>query len=356
MKYKIELLTPVHIGNGDQYTDMDSVVSNDYFYAIDTRAFYEKLQDMGKLQGYLDYVETNKSLADYLSHLKEISPENVKKYSLELTPQNRGNINLLRKMNVSQFIKNATGEVYIPGSELKGAIRTALIYDILYNDTEAYDYLKNQLEHYPWNAGKYVDKLLETKNTLYDYRERPNAKKDLMRFILIGDSDSINVTKLHISHLYSLRSERKDSYCETLEGGALTLEGSINIIKRDLALDKLGLSYRKEYLNKNMVLKSIYNFSDNLIKHEISFAREHSLQGLEKFYGGLKTRNVREKPLLRIGMGQGFLSTTINLIVEGGTYPKDFPKTRRVVKKGEEILPLGWVKFGIEDNKMGEPF
>ena len=81
-----------------------------------------------------------------------------------------------------------------------------------------------------------------------------------------------------------------------------------------------------------------------------------------KFYSNLEKQNSLDNPVLKLGAGSGFLSTTIGLKIKkydenlfdkirngtrGKTYDYSFPKSRKITQVGG--LPLGWIQFSFEE-------
>ena len=77
----------------------------------------------------------------------------------------------------------------------------------------------------------------------------------------------------------------------------------------------------------------------------------------------MEKQNSLSSPLLRLGSGSGFLSTTVGLKIKkydedlfdkirdgtrGKTYDYQFPKSRKITQVGG--LPLGWIKLNFEEN------
>ncbi|MDI6917820.1 MAG: hypothetical protein QMC80_08515, partial [Thermoplasmatales archaeon] len=91
---------------------------------------------------------------------------------------------------------------------------------------------------------------------------------------------------------------------------------------------------------------------------------QHSEQFIKEMQN-IKEKNKETSPVLRLGQGQGFLSTTINLVVKnkdpelydmiwhntrGRSYHDVFPKTRRfVMENNKPCYTLGWLKLRVEE-------
>ena len=102
----------------------------------------------------------------------------------------------------------------------------------------------------------------------------------------------------------------------------------------------------------------IYNFSAEIIKHEISFAKKYNIDFLLDFYLKLMKLNTPESPVIKLGHGAGYLGTTVGLEIKkqgheifeqvreslrGRSYEFEYPKTRRIAI--EDNVPLGWCKI-----------
>ncbi|RLB71516.1 MAG: type III-A CRISPR-associated RAMP protein Csm5 [Deltaproteobacteria bacterium] len=141
MKYdnytRLEVLTPVHIGNGDTSDPLDYVITSkngsDYLCQIDLDSWLEDYPDQQELAKVLDggrLPVIRKFIADNLdtdiyarSRATIISPEISRKYK-----QHIANLNSPNQLLIDPALKNPlTGCLLVPGSSIKGAMRTAVI-------------------------------------------------------------------------------------------------------------------------------------------------------------------------------------------------------------------------------------
>lgn len=374
MRYKIETVSPVHIGNGNSYSDLDSVFTDTYFYAINMDALFRRLQEIGEIDRITADMESGRPLSEALNGI--IEPRDVARYTIKLSEQNTKERKYIRE--VHEFIKDANGGVYLPGSEIKGAIRTAILYRLLL-DEENYKRLKEDLINVKQREGRTIgdakkgDRRAKEKlgrilrGITKDVEDllrgkEPDGKYDLLKFIQIGDSSTYKANNLEILHVNSFESRGKHAYVEAIPKGA-KFTGFFNIIRNSWILKKLELGHIEFLLSEVEVLESCYRFSRNLIKNEIEYYKKHHKPLMADFYQKLQNENTDKNPLIRIGQGQGFLSTTITLAVKdndpdlydmirlgtrGKSYSYEFPKTRRIVfEDGVPKYPLGWVKLGV---------
>lgn len=126
-QFEISLLTiaPVHIGNGIEMSKKEYICENGRYYFPNLYKLYTCLSSKrGNLLEKYDDQVINNSRMDLQSFLQDnyISERNFGGYSIPVTDVDN------KKGNVKQFIRDAYQQPYIPGSSLKGALRTVISY------------------------------------------------------------------------------------------------------------------------------------------------------------------------------------------------------------------------------------
>src|SRR5699024_7998560 len=129
-KIKATVITPISIGNGTQYSPYrDYFISENKVHYIEERKLGDLLAKRESLMDeYIEGVanmEGNRSRFDIKNFIRDslsINPKEVVKKSLDF------NGNALAKLPINSFIKMPNGQPYIPGSSIKGALKTALVY------------------------------------------------------------------------------------------------------------------------------------------------------------------------------------------------------------------------------------
>jgi len=146
-------VSPIHISAGESdYGAADLVVDNS-IVLIDERELGEVLKETGLLLKYVEFVEDSvkrgekknvikaffnqsevKKKITFEEVIKRICPDNALKY---------------KKVNKDEFIRGADDKPFIPGSSLKGAIRTAILFQLLqiHLNESAIDYLNTDYLH-----------------------------------------------------------------------------------------------------------------------------------------------------------------------------------------------------------------
>lgn len=176
---EIQLLTPVHIGSGRQWQG-----NAEYFYFQEEKKIAvvdetKVLQLIGSenIHQWLDAIENpNASFLAYLKKRKQglASADLAEKHRIlplkgRITPQPQ---NAMREQ-----IRSGNGAAYIPGSSLKGAIRTALFAQALIERGRMLDYREIQNDR-----TKKIEHSTLQKNI---FGADPNA--DWLRLLQVGD-------------------------------------------------------------------------------------------------------------------------------------------------------------------------
>lgn len=352
---EIELLSPLHIGNGKELTPIDYFVRDNYVVVYNLskllnddqnfcNGFFREVEAKNRTL-FLDYIldEQKKNDTRYYLYTAEISETLARTLYNEI--QRKGN-----RANIFEFIKTPQNQPYIPGSSIKGAIRTAISYSILKNNLN----LKNELISKLWQEkGRIINKLIFQGENL-------DAKKDILRGVSISDSSSLppdGNLKIEIAKRLSSRKILGFSnYYEVLKiGTKLTCEISIY----SSLLKNLESPFE---ITKESIIRYCNEFSKDLIEQEITYFSNHRerLNTIINFYHNLKQRinNLKSNQcILCLGQGGGFYKKTIATLLEntqGFNYAefirrfgkrnqgRELQRTSRVIL--QENTVLGWVE------------
>ena len=395
--YRLRVLSPTHIGNGNELTPVDFYPANGRIYVLDTEKLISHLMHLGvKLDEILDFLKS--PLEDlyvwrrYINKLG-LNIQDFTKYALRVI----GNLGT-RSSRISEFIKTRN-RPYIPGSSIKGAIRTAILYKVLKecSDTnmidrslrgsikglrESQDLVDYYLSHLEemirrQRSGRRIDPRkvddhLEAIVFGWEFRNRQiqyEPKRDPMKALIIRDSDPIPLDKLAV-------------YKVEILGNILSIPTWVEAVipetktKIEIVFDKEALKNNAEYFNgvlweclkslgdpwdvfEDFVWDAVNDFYRNaIIREEITTElRKYGnyANNVKSFYQKINNYNGF---LLRLGWGSGWISTTIGILLRGdnrwesirralrlGKAPRgrgmsqDFPKTKKVASG----LPMGWV-------------
>ncbi len=125
----LKVLSPLHIGNGNRFTPVDIYPTKGRVYVLDVEGLVNDLQRLGVDLEEILVLLKNPPGKHYVwkGYIEEyhLNPSDYALYSLPVFGE-------LGKtsMQINEFIKSS-GRPYIPGSSVKGAIRTAVFYKVL---------------------------------------------------------------------------------------------------------------------------------------------------------------------------------------------------------------------------------
>jgi CRISPR-associated protein Csm5 len=152
-KMKLTTLSPIFIGGGE-FSDLSKL---QYIYNPETKelkiideakfmSFLKRTNLLDKFVNYVSNPQPNKkgpNLLDWINQNSKNKDLDIYKRVEKLDNITNRNLNYVRS-----FIKDKNGKPYIPGSSIKGAIKTALLANLIkegLNITTAEEYLKEQM-------------------------------------------------------------------------------------------------------------------------------------------------------------------------------------------------------------------
>lgn len=346
MKCTLKVITPVHIGSGTKYGPQEfytgKAKSGDnillIFRRVDFSKLYSELDDDARDE-FVDRISTPDFRLDSMKKFREPAKKAVR-YTGYLKTRDS------EIKDVHEHIKTFD-EIYIPGSSIKGSIRTALLYKNL-RDSDLDRISEAVSRGRRWE----LDKLI---NSFFSSDPRDTAKKSIMRFLEVTDTNTFKNPALHKIRVLTVSGrsysyKKFPLYLEFMPPRELEFE--MNFTYNDV----YDLGDKSKLADPETIKESLYTFSRDYIEHELDFATKYDIDFLERIYRKLEKMNSPESPLMRIGQGSGFLATTIGLrfkeedyrtyesirkLTKKRSYKYEFPKTRKLV---DGRIPPGWVK------------
>lgn len=401
-KLEIEVISPLFIGNGEKYAHFEYVYDGVSFYPINIEKLVEeKLREEDKTiyNTVINGIE-NLNLNELCKGSK-IDYRKYARYSL-VSP------NLDIKRDVYQFIKTG-GKVYIPGTSIKGALRSVLTKQAVNPNTKpGYKYFTESINEAFKNLNKGRKSDSDSDKTKYlddeaDEKVFGKTYDSPFRFISISDSnlqepDVLKVFEIKIlnicdgepkwfSRKINVTNPRKalSLYCEGIKEESKFLctlilgEVSPYVLKEsETKSPEMVMSFdanisqedRKQRIRKHIrsFISSINEEIKEYINNEISFFKKYSFhtKPITEFYSDLleNFKSLKENEfLLQVGFGTGMLSKTILQYLDDNEkskvakiskhsyYGGIYPKTRRIVfENGHPKYVPGWIKCKLLPN------
>lgn len=365
---KITTLTPIHIGNGNflqNNTDFVAYKSaNDsYFSIIDP----QKVLDLIGIEHIADWVLAIENKRNVI--------ELVKQYDKYAHPRNYAKRIITNYAHgikspdtLKECIHNGMGNPYIPGSSIKGAIRTAILSSLAKGKPLEFK-IKGK-------NGKISAKSIEADF----FGKDPNC--DVFRFLQIGDAYFEKESEI-ATRMINLNIRKQENLQDRSKSQLVEAIGAENTALFQLKIANEYYSWVKSKWNKEgmvgslpkdmeslpLLFQAINGHTRILVKSEIKYWNELSGKGYNGAEDYLSTlefisdeiRNCQngKECVLRIGHGSGWRFITgawsecLNNFKEiiaasrpnNNRYTQyDFPKSRRIDEDGDV---LGFVKLSM---------
>jgi CRISPR-associated protein Csm5 len=396
------VLSPVHIGTREgRLLPIEYLVEGGRVHVIDDEKFGRFLLESGSGgQQLIDQFvqaarngDLGKGLTRFLKEKARIAPaamrgvaERVSSYQVDGAHRDMTDFRPLTR--------DGFGRVYIPGTALKGAFRTAILYRTLRDDPVRKASIETKVQHKIHELDKGGKRKEPMKRFLsqeliqgdilqaYDLKTaRQPQNRDLLRCLRVRDAYALKGTlQTKVIKIEFLSKAKGGSFYwsqqkkwDHRQGGrvdtgtplSIFVEGiTEGVFETELTWDEgLFEVFRRENGSVSTwpvnglddLIQAISITSGDVTRHETEFFKgsgEHARSSLQSWYGGLKG------DLLRIGFGSGMLGTTVNLLWSDplrqiirntcgdprGDDPA--PKSRRVWQNGQsDWRPMGWVRL-----------
>ena len=393
-KALIRTLTPVHIGSGKSYNHkLEFFSEGKYIYIIDPEKIFQKIGISG-IEDWVNSINKEVPVKEFLNNRKLIyKPEEIALRKCELYNQ------IKKEKELHEQISNPLYECpYIPGSSIKGAIKTALL-DYITDNKELINKDRIKLSHiFEIRGEKKIQKWFDELTDKFLFGEDANHKST--RFLKIGDAYFVNSKTL----VYYTQALNADTGIWKLNGNISNLYEAIPEeattvfeMKLDALLFARNLEKERDkwngpqfdYLEKGLtfITEKINQATITALKKEIDFLKDVESDAAGRNY--LKKcetlLEIAEKCksnefVLRIGANSGYNFTTLRWIdkleifqplhsnndyallrkeIQKNRNRKDYrrerlwPRTRKMVTDG---TPFGFVKITLISDDEYEQF
>lgn len=348
----VEILAPVHIGDGSELLrDIDYVVRRGKTLVIHPNLLLDRV--LGE-QTQFDDALVGRPVGELVEMLEAsgIDAHEVLRYQMDGEPQNRP---------LKAHIKDVFGRPYLPGSTVKGLLRTAYLWGWFTAQKRTPD-LQRLGKSRSW-AGQAIEREVMGAN--------PNL--DLFRAVHVSDSEPVGLDRLRVTPV---------SVYPTAKGGQTGVVVDVEALREStafelrLSIDEYGFQNPQaaEQLGwepKRRSLNRLAQFGRALggvrLAEEIQYYKDkggpNSALG---FYSRLVQRHQQlgeGQFLAQLGWGAGWNSKTLNNLLsaqpnEFAQLVQDyrlsrfaqnfrpgqrFPSSRHLAQRGGQLLPVGWV-------------
>jgi CRISPR-associated protein Csm5 len=353
--YKLTCLTPTLIGDGQELAPIDYMVWKDQVNVLDQRRIFKLFAKGPRLDGYLAQIKRSDRLdfaswgglaQNYAGRRIAFSDPSLTRYFERAAPQD---------LFIRTFSSDLNG-LYVPGSVVKGALRTGAMFGGLTEEhwKKVYEQLSTA-ERIPRRlAGPIEDR----------------AVRSQMKGLMAGDSAAIPVASSTL--VYMLRTSTLTGKDGKYELGWKQFRGSTKSAADGLPvfveMARPGTVFEGSFKgNANASFASARKFAVEILTAHAGYAASAGLSKLAESVKGLlqQAEGLAENQcMLPLGWGAGFLGKAAiadaspesirQVLRKLPFYARaiqtglPFPKTRRIVFLGDQPAQLpGWTLLEV---------
>lgn len=292
----LKAIGPVFVGNGRQISKKEYLPlnGNSRIGVLDMPAFYEFLGKRFLQRKFDDFMldGVQSDLRSWIRNQKLSVPElnPYYKYILDLEG---GQID--RKTQIMEFIKDPYYHPYIPGSTIKGMLRTILLADYIQSDRDNFspdldnlynniDNKKNRRSYLSQEIGQVENHAFHTLNREKNSRDAVN---DALAGLIVSDSEPIELSSLIL--------------CQKIDVHPTGIEKTINVMRECLKPGteikfSITIDERLLQLSGEQIMSAVNDFAKDYNENFLSYFRGMKPAGENTVY---------------LGGGVGFVSKTV---------------------------------------------
>jgi CRISPR-associated protein Csm5 len=366
IEVSVELLSPLHIGNGQELLlDYDLVPKGGYTYRVDENALFEHALLAAEAEGAaaVNRILAGRPAAELLDpgDLNHDSP--LFRYVMPGTPFTK-----TAGAKIQEQIKDAYDRLYLPGSTLKGALRTLLAWGLYVHHKRQPD-LGRLKRSRSW-ASQPLEQDLFGRTPNYDW----------LRALHVEDTQALPARgNLALRTVRVYPTETSDSPglnvdAEVVERGT-EFRTAFTVDEYGFGLEviqKLGWEGKRPWFDRLPAVAKEHARQRLMVEAEY-YQKRHGPRGAMRFYDRLIdtwSKLAKNEMIVQIGWGAGWESKTLgsgllrtddraferllddyNMTKEENRQPGDpFPKSRHLVLdgQGQPSQPVGWVLLRFE--------
>ncbi len=357
MNYKLTCLTPTLIGDGQELSPIDYMIWKDQVNVLDQRRIFKLFAKGPRLDGYLAQIKRSDRLdfaswgglaQNYAGRRIAFADPSMARYFEKAAPQD---------LFIRTFSSDAASGIYVPGSALKGAIRTGAMFGGFTEDSwkRVYEQLSTA-ERIPRRlAGPFEEK----------------AVRNQLKGVMAGDSAAVplaaSTTAVHLLRTSTLTGNngKYELGWKQFRGSTKNAADSMPVF---VEMARPGTVFTGAWNGGASALAPARKFAREILANHIAYAQTAGLakagaaaQALLDQVEGLAANQC----LLPLGWGAGFLGKAAIADASGENVRQvlrklpfyaraiqtglPFPKTRRIVFLDDQPATLpGWTLFEIQ--------
>lgn len=223
--YDLEITTlgAVFIGSGYNTNKKEALFGRKQISFIDTKKMFDYLMDKKLILAYQDYIlDINQDLQAFFKNMnipREKYEEWItRKIQLADIDEEKGSV---EQRGIDMFVRDSRGNVYVPGSSIKGMLRTALTGAYFLKDKDKAKKWGNDVnaelatqKRYSKNCMKRLVEDIETEvlnRNFYEKAGLKNKVNDSLRGLIVSDSEVISDKNMCICQKIDFSTSGKET-------------------------------------------------------------------------------------------------------------------------------------------------
>lgn len=338
MKITVKTFTPVCIRSGETLTPLSDFVIEGQKVAFIDRVKLQSLfrENQPILRDFTKMALSGKGDVKTFLQEHKLSYQNFTLFSLSLFKSGLEG----HSRQLALPVSSAQGG-YLPGSSLKGMLRSALLFRYFKDNASA---TENIFEEKPYIGGNVFR------------REACKIDQDALRFVRISDSSFVSWEQLVVYELKRLTP--RGSIPMLIVGVPQNVEFSFDL-RIDSWFEKAPIpEYWKNLFRdgEGTLLEAIRSYTQQVLEKEIQILSTLKIYNrLCNFYRKIHP-SLQKQILFRLGFGKTYYFNSVGCLLSEKELRKifnkerririgvSFPSTRFVISSsGDEQIPLGWI-------------
>lgn len=205
-EFTLTVKGPVHIGDGKTLTKVDYFFYKDRIYFPNLHKMFSYIKQMHLINDYESFMySANNNLTYWLNDKRIISAvaEKCTDYSISLVGSSAS-----KPRNLSTFVKDPYRNPYIPGSSLKGLIRTLLLAKEIVDNPNDYAEIESDIRRGIRNPRANRNNMLNRESSTLEEiafhklncsDKRKNAVNDVFKGLIVSDSQPLSTNDLIVT-------------------------------------------------------------------------------------------------------------------------------------------------------------
>lgn len=205
-EFTLTVKGPVHIGDGKTLTKVDYFFYKDRIYFPNLHKMFLYIKQMHLTSDYESFMYSARNDLTYWLNDKRIISAVAEKctdYSISLVGSSAS-----KPRNLSTFVKDPYGNPYIPGSSLKGLIRTLLLAKEIVDNPDDYAEIERDIRRGIRNPRANKNNMLNSESSTLEEiafhklncsDKRKNAVNDVFKGLIVSDSQPLSTNDLIVT-------------------------------------------------------------------------------------------------------------------------------------------------------------